>query len=263
MATDLSPMTKRTNWLLFWLRIYIGAFALSMVSDIWTHFSFTLMAGARNPGDAVTLIMRDAAAVDVEDTEARSATVSAEDDEPADDFEDGEVGLSMWDTIDSTVTATIPLVLLGLYLLTGLLFLGWVYRITANLRLVHGKQFAYTPIWSVVSYFVPFINIAVPPRIMQKIWATVSGSNAKSLVPGWWGLVVLQWVTSEIDGRLFMAAARQGAAAEYLFSTSSLLVDLGSNLLGALVALYTLLLIRQVTREYHRHLEQGTAETAG
>jgi hypothetical protein len=263
MATGVSPMTRLTNWLLFWLKVYIGVIALSMVSDIWTHFSFALMAGARDPGDAMALIMRDATAADAEDPDASSDTVFADADEPADGFEDNEVGLTLWDTIDLAFAAMIPLALIGLYLFTGLLFLAWVYRITANLRLLRGKQFVYTPFWSVASYFVPFVNIVVPPRIMQKIWATVSGSDAKSLVPGWWGLIVLQWVASQIDGKLFTAAVRRGEAAEYLFSTSSLLVDLGSHLLAALVALYTLLLIRQITREYHRHLERGTAKATG
>jgi len=33
MATGVSPMTRLTNCLLFWLKLYIGAIALSMVSD--------------------------------------------------------------------------------------------------------------------------------------------------------------------------------------------------------------------------------------
>jgi hypothetical protein len=134
---------------------------------------------------------------------------------------------------------------------------------SANLRTLHPDQFKYTPIWAVACYFVPFINFVAPPQIMQKIWVTVSGDDDKSLVPGWWTLIVVQWITGQIDHRVLMAARQHGQLVQHLFSTTSLLFDLAWKLLAAFVAFYTLLMVRQITREYCRRLEDGALKLPG
>lgn len=94
---------------------------------------------------------------------------------------------------------------------------------------------------------------------MGRIWAVVSGSGQKSLVPGWWGLIIVQWILSRIDDRLLRQAFRRGDGLQHLFSNLNFLLELAGYLLAALVALYTLLMVQQIAREYQRHLAPENA----
>jgi hypothetical protein len=259
MVNRVLPVAGLTKVLVFWLKFYLFAIALTTISDIWTHYSFRLMADNRMPPGVIALIMGEIGVVRAEKPgdEPHSA-VDLE--EPAAEALAKELGISLWDEIDLSLTGTLYLAFLGSYLLTTLLFLVWVHRMSANLGTLHGEQFAYTPLWSVACYFVPLVNLVMPPRIMQKIWVTVSGSEDKSLVPGWWTLIVLQWIAGQIDHRVLMAARQRGQLVHHLFSTTSLLFDLVWHVLSALVAFYTLLMVRQITREYCRRLQDGSVK---
>ncbi|MFM8493943.1 MAG: DUF4328 domain-containing protein [Planctomycetia bacterium] len=220
------------------------------------------MADNPMPGGAMEFMMGGIGVARAEEPGEELQPAFAEEEPPAEAIAE-DLGISLWDAIDLSLTGTIYLAFLGSYALTGLLFLTWVYRMSANLRTLHPDQFKYTPIWAVACYFVPFVNFVAPPRIMQKIWATVSGSEEKSLVPGWWTLIVVQWITGQIDHRVLMAARQRGQLVQHLFSTTSLLFDLAWQVLSALVAFYTLLMVRQITREYCRRLEDGAAKLSG
>ena len=89
----------------------------------------------------------------------------------------------------------INLVSMSLYIITGCLFLIWVYRVSRNLHFFSGQGMKYTPVWSVASYMVPFVNVFVPPAVMSEIWAVSHKSAAGSFVPLWWALVVISWLT--------------------------------------------------------------------
>lgn len=259
MTSRVLPVAGLTKWLVFWLKFYLYAIALSMISDIWTHLSFRLLADNRTPAGVMALMMEGIGVVRAEEPGDEPQPALGEEERAAEAI-DKELGISLWDAIDLALTGTLYLAFVGSYLLTSLLFLIWVYRMSANLRTLHGEQFVYTPLWSVACYFVPIVNVVMPPRIMQKIWATVSGSEDKSLVPGWWTLIVLQWITGQIDHRVLMAARQRGQLVQHLFSTTSLLFDLAWQVLSAIVAFYTLLMVRQITREYCRRLEDGAVK---
>ncbi len=97
--------------------------------------------------------------------------------------------------------------LLLAWIVTPIAFLSWFYRAYKNLHLA-GMYTFFTPGWAIGSFFVPFINLVRPYRIMQEVWfgtqeltkdsISKSGWNENkpsSLVKWWWGLVLL----SQID----------------------------------------------------------------
>lgn len=263
MTNTVSPIIGLTKWLVFWLKAYICMTGFSICLDLWTHFSPEPFADSHVLHGTVSLLMYDANAAPGESPEAEENDAFAGNDDRANEDLDLDVRLTLWDMIDLAATLAVSFLLIGLYLLTGLLFLTWVYRMAANLRVLQRDQFPYTPLWSVCCFFVPFANVVVPPRIMQKIWSTVSGSNAKSLVPGWWMLVIVQWLLGQVDARMLMGANRRGQGLQFVFSHTSFLMGLATQLVSAIVALFTLLLIRQITREYDRHLDARLAQASG
>jgi hypothetical protein len=94
----------------------------------------------------------------------------------------------------------------GLFLLTGFLFLKWVYRSNQNARGMGASDMTFTPGWSVGCYFVPFANLVLPYQAMRELWnATLStnewkGRAAPHLVRWWWGLYLLNNTVGAIAG---------------------------------------------------------------
>jgi len=265
MSVAVPPVAGLANWLVFWLKAYICVIAISMLTDVGTHFISDDFADSLLPHGVAPLLVAHASAaqeegLDIEEEDALAA-------EAMDDLDDDNLafglGLTLWDMLDLAVSLAVGIGFIGLYLLTGVLFLRWVYRMAANLRVARREEFPYTPLWSVCCFFIPFVNIVAPPRIMQRIWSTVSGSTSKSLVLGWWNLVIVQTIINQSDARTLVAAGRRGQGMEFIFSNAEFFLGLGANLVNAIVAVYTLLLVQQITREYVRHVAGGPAEVTG
>lgn len=259
MTNSVPSIVGLTNWLVFWLKAYLGVLGLSMLLGIWSHFVPGGMVCNQATIGTVAFLMQDAE-IAVNDEVPADMPLVAEDDEDLanQDLPDG-LQITLWDLLELTPELGIFFAVLTLWILTGVLFLAWVYRVVANLRILHGTQSGLSPLWAVCCYFIPVVNMFEPPRVMGKIWAVVSGSGQKSLVPGWWGLIIVQWILSRIDDRLLRQAFRRGDGLQHLFSNLNFLLELAGYLLAALVALYTLLMVQQIAREYQRHLAPENA----
>jgi hypothetical protein len=265
MSVAVPPVAGLANWLVFWLKAYICVIAISMLADVGTHFIPTDFADSLSPHGVAPLLVAHASAAQEEglDIEEEDAFAAEAMDDLADEDPAFGLGLTLWDTMDLAVSLAVGFAFIGLYLLTGVLFLRWVYRMAANLRVARREEFPYTPLWSVCCFFIPFVNIVAPPRIMQRIWSTVSGSTEKSLVSVWWALVVVQTVLDQAESRMLTTAWRRGQEMQLAFSNAEFFLGLGANLVNAIVAVFTLLLVQQITREYVRHVAGGPAEVTG
>lgn len=265
MATSVRPVTGLTKWLVFWLKAYVCVIAISMLADVGSHFFPDEFAGSHIPNDAVLPMLAHAHAAQQEDLETKEDDdfAAAGMDDLADDDSPFGLGLTLWDTIDLAASLMVGFAFMGLYLLTGLLFFMWVYRMAGNLHVLRQGEFPYTPLWSVGCFFIPFVNIVAPPRIMQKFWSTVSGSTEKSLVSGWWAIVIVQYVLDQAEARMLTTAWRREQGVQFAFSNAEFFLGLGTSLMNAVVAVFTLLLVQRITREYIRHVAGGPAEAMG
>src|SRR3954452_8189130 len=92
------------------------------------------------------------------------------------------------------VTALIFLVLLAI---TGVVFINWMWRSARNNERIGRIRPRYSPGWSIGGWFIPFLNLVVPVRVMHDLW---QGSDAEAsgymdwrrlrrspLVGWWWG----------------------------------------------------------------------------
>ncbi len=59
---------------------------------------------------------------------------------------------------------------LGVFIVTGVAFLKWIYRANLNCRGFGAQDMRFTPGWSVGYYFIPFLNLVRPYQSMKEIW---------------------------------------------------------------------------------------------
>ena len=110
------------------------------------------------------------------------------------------------------------------YVVTGILFLMWIYRVTANARTFHPQMNA-KPGWAVGWYFVPIAFLWKPFEYFKETWkvshdpAHPNSEETPALLNWWWGLWLVGLVASNISGRLGM---REDATTE-VYTTSNLL----------------------------------------
>ena len=57
-----------------------------------------------------------------------------------------------------------------LFIITGIIFLKWIYRANANCRGFGAHEMKFSSGWSVGWYFIPFMNLFKPFKAMEEIW---------------------------------------------------------------------------------------------
>ncbi len=102
--------------------------------------------------------------------------------------------------------AVAGLLLVILYLATGVLWLVWCYRTYANLLEVGCRRISSSLAASIYWWFVPFANLLMPFRITKEIWyrselsnefAEVSGDNLPPLQL-WWAMLLISGFVGRI-----------------------------------------------------------------
>jgi hypothetical protein len=141
-------------------------------------------------------------------------------------------------------------------IVTGVVFLMWIYRANLNARGLGAQGMTFTPGWSVGYYFVPIMNLWKPYQAMKEIWQAsehpVSWSSAKpsSLLATWWGL----WIASCILGQ---AAFRSSFSAT---TESAVMVSTVIGILTDLVDIPLCLVAMRMVREIIRMQTQWAVQ---
>ena len=101
-----------------------------------------------------------------------------------------ESGVQLW----GRFIYILGLVTLPLMILTAVLFVTWFYRAYRNLWVANVVGLHYSPGWAVAGWFIPFVNLVLPPRIAEDLWRGSHGVGMSSgrgapdatLVRSWW-----------------------------------------------------------------------------
>ena len=88
----------------------------------------------------------------------------------------------------------------GLFLATGIVWLVWQYRTYLLLRrLKPTRNFSFTPVSSVVWWFVPFANLLKPYRATSELWEEADEKGETSrLLTVWWLTYLLAGVLGRV-----------------------------------------------------------------
>lgn len=102
-----------------------------------------------------------------------------------------------------------------LFLVSGFLFLKWVYRVVANARTLNPAM-RFTPGWAVGWYFVPLACWFKPFEYFKAAWevshnpASPAQVYTPSVLRWWWGLWIASSIAGNISFRLSMMDSSAG-----------------------------------------------------
>jgi hypothetical protein len=101
---------------------------------------------------------------------------------------------------------------IGIFIITGIFFLIWIYRANLNCRGFTTQEMEYTSGWSVGWFFIPFANLYKPYRAMKEIWNISENpndwknQNGSGLLVFWWTLWLLSGFLGQLSFRLALNA---------------------------------------------------------
>ena len=173
--------------------------------------------------------------------------------------------------LNDTLYGAVGLVQTGLFLVTAVLWLRWLYASYRSLGTAYREvetpgvaTTRFTPGWAVGYWFIPIVNLYRPYQVMAELW-----SGSRELVPGrapsrrphlvglWWAVYLL----SGFVGRLFL---RESLSAEELSGLlASTRAGLVNDVVGILAALLAILVIRDIRGWQKRWLGHQPIEPGG
>lgn len=129
------------------------------------------------------------------------------------------------------------------FVLTAIVWLVWLHRAYANLRLVGSRKSQFTPGWAVGYWFVPVFNLFRAYQIVLDLWLRSDNANAADsvaalprpqLLPAWWALYLL----SEFAARFAASLSTDGhTAAELIGATHADIVADALSLFAGILAI--------------------------
>ena len=130
----------------------------------------------------------------------------------------------------------------GIYIVTGIVFLVWVYRANRNARALGAQDMRFTPSWSVGWFFVPIMSLWKPFQAMREIWqASAQPGNwravpAPPLLGWWWALYLGNLILNQIAYRLSdNVDSMDGAITASLVMTASSVSGMPLDVVGVLL----------------------------
>jgi hypothetical protein len=106
---------------------------------------------------------------------------------------------------------------------TAIVYCRWLYRATANARALGANGLETSPSWAVGVYFIPFVNLVMPPRNMGELWRASQNPSdwheqtGTPLIGWWWASWLIANLASTIAAEIPIFGGRslgamQGAA---------------------------------------------------
>lgn len=125
--------------------------------------------------------------------------------------EDQEIGENMMAAGIGLIIFLLALLESITYVTTVVFFLMWLHRSYANLRAFNYRiPLDHSPGWAVGSFFIPFVNLAVPYRAVREVWQKswpadevfLSAPSPPATFPIWWTFWLLSCFAGNISIRL-------------------------------------------------------------
>jgi hypothetical protein len=159
-------------------------------------------------------------------------------------------------------SAAISFIQTLIQLLTAVLFLVWVYRISKNLKRLNSYSTRFSSGWAVAYYFIPFLNLYRPYQVMAEVnemssskYDPVNNVHPSNLFLGlWWAFFLVFDVFGNIAGKLLL----RSETTEGLITSTWMYV--GYELIGIAGAFITIYMIKRITNLQQNRNQQIAAE---
>lgn len=143
--------------------------------------------------------------------------------------------------------AVIAFSYLGVFIVSGILILKWIYQANQNARQLGAKDMAFSPGWSIGFYFIPIVSLWKPYQAMKEIWqasqnpSNWSAEKVSSILGIWWFF----WIANSIAGQAAFRLSRRAEEISEIMNVN--LVSQASEVISIPLALVTWLLIKNVS----------------
>src|SRR5690606_36596274 len=95
--------------------------------------------------------------------------------------------------------ALVGILYLGMFIATIVAFVKWFRRAYNNIHALNKENLEYSENQALWSWFIPFINLVRPKRIMEEIWDRTQKSyyvsnteyTKSALISWWWGFWII------------------------------------------------------------------------
>jgi hypothetical protein len=132
-------------------------------------------------------------------------------------------------------------------IITIVLFLLWFSRAYSNLHAVNKRSVRYSKGWAAGSWFVPFVNLVMPYKIMKEVWYKTqewlpnnSDVEDASYLGVWWALFIL----ATIAGRIYSVMERGAETINELVNLN--ITSIMHNLIFGIFIIFTILIVRKI-----------------
>ena len=146
--------------------------------------------------------------------------------------------VALWLTIGNLV----------LFVLTGILFITWLFRAHRSDRM-YPAQLHHASGWAIGGWFVPILNLWRPPQMVLDVRRGASGTgwSPTALVLWWWWILLVSNVVQNVANGLSPSA--DAAFGSYVEDVRrSLVVDAAASVLAAVAAVLAILVVRSTVR---------------
>jgi len=155
------------------------------------------------------------------------------------------------------ITGLARLPILALIVVTGFLFLKWIYRASRNAHALAGPLRT-SPPWAVGWFFVPVAFLWVPFTAFSETWRASHdpvgwrSTSVPPLLRWWWGFWLIENLTGQASFRLGMRADTVSALSA---ATWAEVLSYGFSIAGTLAAI---VIVRRLTAAQTQRLREQT-----
>ena len=121
-------------------------------------------------------------------------------------------------------TSILQTIWIMIFVVTGIMFLRWIYFMNSNSRALGASNMEFTPGWAIAHYFIPFFNLFQPYKAMKEIWQASKDPNnwkilkTPSILPQWWTL----WLVNIFLDRMVARSVMKAEELDELMSVSKI-----------------------------------------
>ena len=147
------------------------------------------------------------------------------------------------------LTLLIALCEVVIYLATAIFFLMWLYRAYNNLRALNPwSRLDYSPGWAVGSFFVPFMNLVTPYRIVKEVWQKSGPPDEAVLAapnpPGWFAAWWLFWLLAGFANNISLRLSFTERVAE----NATTMVSIVASALSIIAAIFAYVVVDEIDK---------------
>ena len=160
--------------------------------------------------------------------------------------------------INDLIQQLIGIIQFSLYIITGIVFLRWIYFSNSNSRSLGASGMQFTPGWAIGYYFVPFLNFYKPYRAMKEIWKTSKDPNnwqsieTPSLIKEWWVL----WIINAFLGRILYRFSIRAEEIDEMFLAS--VIQIGAELVFISLSVIAIKMVSNICEMQKIHISAAT-----